>query len=106
MPSSDYASVGGGALKIKGSKPVGIEKKRKKKKASTATASEEKPKLQKATDDDINPPNDDGEGYDPKDSGREGAGVANEGDESRSQPIAKTKAEREQEERRRKRVSV
>lgn len=105
MQSSDYSSTGGGALKLKGSKPVGVEKKRKKKKPSTTTASGEKSSLSKNTP---NNPDSEDENDDCKDKDvvEEDLDVVKNEDSSKSRPVNKTKAEREQEERRRKRVSI
>ena len=106
MPSSEYTSHGGGALKLKGSKPAGIEKKRKKKKASTGIASEEQSPLSKNP---VNNPDnqDESEGRNENTAfAEDDSDIAKKGDAPEAQPVIKTKAEREQEERRRKRVST
>ncbi|KAI9693626.1 MAG: hypothetical protein M1822_002897 [Bathelium mastoideum] len=106
MPASDYNSAGGGALKLKGSKPVGVEKKRKKKKSSTTMTSREAPSPSRA------PPTESKESEDVKDdSEREDLDgqiirAEKKSDDSNTLQAIKTRAEREQEERRRKRVSI
>ncbi|KAL9095580.1 MAG: hypothetical protein Q9165_002012 [Trypethelium subeluteriae] len=104
MPSSEYSSVGG-ALRLKGSKPVGVEKKRKKKKASaTVTSEEKKSALENVADDNAKSRAD---GEDDNDSIVRGEDIVSERreeDDAGSQPLVKTKAEREQEERRRRRL--
>ena len=104
MPSSDYGFVGGGALKLKGSKPAGVEKKRKKKKPSATASSGEKstrqePSVKDAKAQDRGEDDDHG-----RDMEREGVAETGEGSDTDAQHVVKTRAEREQEERRRKKV--
>ncbi|KAF2239294.1 DUF1754-domain-containing protein [Viridothelium virens] len=104
MPSSEYASVGG-ALRLKGSKPVGVEKKRKKKKVSATVNSEEmKSALEKVAEDDTKSQADGVDDDDHKDRGEDVVSDRRDGDDAGSQPLVKTKAEREQEDRRRRRL--
>ncbi|KAK5695383.1 hypothetical protein LTR97_008889 [Elasticomyces elasticus] len=93
MPSSDYSSVVGGGLKLKGAKDAGIKKKKKKSKPSESAtaASEAQPSeqtaLQKALAD--------------EETGLEATGKEREAD---MRQFGKTEAQVRHEERRRKRL--
>lgn len=50
MPKDEYSSVGGGALKLKGAKDAGIDKKRKKKKPKPDSGSGEASSSKDTTD--------------------------------------------------------
>lgn len=100
MPSSDYGNAVGGGLKLKGAKDAGVKKKKKDKKdkkpkpteSEAVETPEEASSLQKALAE--------------EERSRDESGVVERSKESETRECGKTEAQKQYEERRRKRVCL